>query len=476
MSKQRILGEALRRLTTGLGVENADLYSKMDENLRSAWVISEADSADIVKCIVICQLERLVNKYTASDAAKEAVALFAFNLPGIPEHARRTNLDDRRQWLAANAGDKSLPRVPIGIGDAILRKLISDFSEDLLSPPGREEVAKMVDQRFNHKISDSLVSPTREAATKSASAAIDRPIRFRSAKPIVISSIAVAVVATVVFAAILLPGKPQRGQVYGLNIAHPSTSPVPKSVSPPPIVTPKGKAPVAIDLIQYKVVENLGLSFAFPRPLELSDSQLATLNSFKGDINGARAWASKLGGVATQNIQIQLVLRGASSGVAIITDLNIKANCGAPLSGTLVSDTPGGGEEKDIGIGFNLDKAFPVASNYDNESFGAPYFSNHTISLRSGETQTVIVHATTSLHYCLFTLQMDVNNKGRSVTWPISNHGKAFAVSASANDHNGMKWSDYAKLYVGGVLSPRDTSFKKIDPKTFNFILPDYGY
>lgn len=205
--------------------------------------------------------------------------------------------------------------------------------------------------------------------------------------------------------------------------------------------------PVRVDSASYVQAVADGFSFAFPQ--ELKPLQALAFNKLPVDWQAYQTRADQLGGAITADAAVQIVLRGNAASTAIITGIQVVRHCSAPLTGTLL-DSPPAGSNLAIQVGFNLDDLFPVAEKYQDGGLTGSYFGSHTISLRKGETQALVVHAETRRHYCQFTFQLLIDTTDGHFTESVTNGGKPFAVTAFAHI------AKYKALYAGGVISPSE--------------------
>jgi hypothetical protein len=218
--------------------------------------------------------------------------------------------------------------------------------------------------------------------------------------------------------------------------------------------------PVLIDSAMYQQAADNGFTYAFPGVL--TSEQVATLNNLPVSFQSYITQVTSLSGTNVTDTDVQIVLRGNAAGqTAVIAGMNVVKNCAAPLTGTLLY-SPSAGQDTNIEIGFNLDSKLPVAQDYHFNGLSGNYFAEHTISLRQGETQTLLVHAVTRQYYCQFTYRLLVDTGGREVAELITDNGKPFTVTAGAKSKN------YKVLYVGGVASPaHNDKYVPVDPKAY---------
>jgi len=274
-----------------------------------------------------------------------------------------------------------------------------------------------------------------------------------------VASITAAGLLIVTTAVIFKPSNPGGGAKTG---AAPTTA----TMRPAGASATNG--PVRADSVAY-IRDGGDSSYAFARNLKLTSADLAGLNRLIGDKAGYEKWALNQGGVNPFDAKIQIALRGNSSQTVVITDVQVAARCGKPLTGTLLY-SPAAGPNGDAGIRFDLDKPHPVAqdANDDDAYFAGP--NAHTISLAPGEVTTLLIDALTARQHCDFSLNLIVaTGQGQPVAEKIDNHGTPFQVTAIANGTGSspLKYADYQAVYAGGVASPsRDDRFASVNPAT----------
>lgn len=155
-----------------------------------------------------------------------------------------------------------------------------------------------------------------------------------------------------------------------------------------------------------------GDSYAFQRPMDLTRTQLATIN--KVDYNH---WALQHGAVlASRNGGglIQLALEGDRRTQILILNMTVASSCQAPLSGTLFNESSEG-LPSPATLGFNLDSAYPTARQYSQlNGLGENYFLKRSISLNYKKKQVVWVWVQTQ-RYCTFHLKAHILDGQRTV-------------------------------------------------------------
>jgi hypothetical protein len=218
--------------------------------------------------------------------------------------------------------------------------------------------------------------------------------------------------------------------------------------------------PVLIDSVMYQQAADDGFTYAFPG--QLTTQQVASMNNLPVSFQDYINEVTSIGGTNVEDTDVQIVLRGNAAGqTAVIAGMDVAKNCQSPLNGTLLY-SPSAGEDTDIEIGFNLDNEFPAAQNYRSGGMSGSFFGAHTISLRQGETETLLVHAVTRQYFCQFTYRLLVDTGSREVAEVISDNGKPFTVTA------GLKSGAYKALYAGGVASPaHNDKYVAVNPKTY---------
>lgn len=190
--------------------------------------------------------------------------------------------------------------------------------------------------------------------------------------------------------------------------------------------SPAGQ-PVHIDSAMYVQAADDGFTFAFPQVLARREAQ--GFNSRSVSWPGYVSRTVALGGAIAGDADVQIVLRGNSTQPAVIAGMRIVKRCKAPLAGTLLY-SPGAAEDTDIEMGFNLNSRFPVAQNFKVDRLYGNFFAAHTISLRHGATDILLVHAMTGRQSCQFTYQLLVDTGKKQVTESITDNGKPFVVTA----------------------------------------------
>ena len=217
--------------------------------------------------------------------------------------------------------------------------------------------------------------------------------------------------------------------------------------------------PVTVDSATYTQSADDGFTFAFPQAL--TKSQVSQFNHLPVSWEDYQTHANTLGGAITGDAAVQIVLSGNAPETVVIAGIQIVPQCKDPLTGTLL-ESPPAAEDQTVQIGFNLDRAFPVAENYEDGRLFGDFFTDHTITLAQGQTQTLVVHAQTDQRYCKFILRLLVDAGGKQVTEPVANKGKPFAVTAV------VPATSYKTLYAGGVISPAgNDSFVPVTARAF---------
>jgi hypothetical protein len=240
--------------------------------------------------------------------------------------------------------------------------------------------------------------------------------------------------------------------------------------------TPPTGPPVTISLVRTEssLTNDLGDTHVFPEVLHLSPPQLNALNSLNFSTPAYQEWYSSRGGVAADEIPIQVVVRGNRDHAVNIVDMQPVVSCQAPLNGTLFfSPTQGANYSTQLLV--NLDE--PLAAPSYTEDVGnhpvegSGYFDHFTVSLVQNEQFTFQITASTARHYCTFSLDLTVLDGSQTMVETINNHGQPFRVTAT------VAFSRYRELYVGGVAAPQTDRANKsgyndwlqADPTTYTF-------
>jgi hypothetical protein len=94
-----------------------------------------------------------------------------------------------------------------------------------------------------------------------------------------------------------------------------------------------GGPPVKVDLVTLQ--QGPGQSRVIPRPLALSASQLASLNSLNQSTPALQHWFATRGAVAANGLLVELVVQGNRDDPVRIVNMQPVVSCHAPLTGTL---------------------------------------------------------------------------------------------------------------------------------------------
>jgi hypothetical protein len=213
--------------------------------------------------------------------------------------------------------------------------------------------------------------------------------------------------------------------------------------------------PVKIDSVTVMRTETQGGLYVFQRAVDLSRSELRSLNQLRHG-PGDDAWFRSHGGVDPSPSNVQLVVEGNEDRPTRITNLTLIKNCQVPLDGTLFDDPPAGGQPA-LPINFNLDSPQALAQTPD----GHDYFPSSTILLNPGEVQVIAITASTRLHYCRYSLRLTVLAGGQTTIENVTDDGRPFQVTAL---HEPI--SQYHALYTGGVDNVSTGDFIRADPRT----------
>jgi hypothetical protein len=228
--------------------------------------------------------------------------------------------------------------------------------------------------------------------------------------------------------------------------------------------------PLQVRSVAYMPSMGQGSTYGFPRPLDLSPTELATASSFRQDYDKFHDWAHRHSGVTANEALLQVVVANTTEKVVVITDIVINKKCSKPLTGMLMYAPPAG-SNNDLQMKFDLDAPTSLAHAYETGEDLGLYFGGNspkTISVAPNTLTTLGLHAITWKQYCHFSFTVKVTGEANT-TVPINDHGDQFEVTATpAYDGSGMQFSAYSKVYAGGVASPEgDGNFHLVDPKTF---------
>jgi hypothetical protein len=211
--------------------------------------------------------------------------------------------------------------------------------------------------------------------------------------------------------------------------------------------------PVCIDSVKLQWDVTHGDTVVFPKPLQISNSELSKISSYFQSIQGPRAfyrWAHAHGAVDPNSVFVQLVVTGNRNHEVRITSMQASGRCGPPLTGTMMFSQSAGGEYS-IPIGFDLDKPDPNARLYYPMSgrFGGDYFATQTVSLKPHEQQTFEIVGISTHHYCRFSIKLTVLDGNRSVVETVQNGHQPFEVSGT------LPLRQYQSVYLGGISKCR---------------------
>ena len=205
--------------------------------------------------------------------------------------------------------------------------------------------------------------------------------------------------------------------------------------------------PVKIDSVTVLRTNSQAGTYVFQRTVNLSQSDLQSLNQLQGNTPAYDAWFRSRGGVDPSSSNVQLVVEGNADQPTRITNITLAKSCQAPLVGTLFDNPPAAGQPALL-INFNLDSPQSIAQAPD----GHDYFPKSTVVLNPGEVQVIEATASTTLHYCQYNLQLTVLVGDHTTVETVTNDGKPFQVSALYKST-----ASYHALYAGGIDSPDPT-------------------
>ncbi|WP_416983183.1 hypothetical protein [Streptomyces sp. T028] len=225
--------------------------------------------------------------------------------------------------------------------------------------------------------------------------------------------------------------------------------------------------PLSVDDVSY-----LGLStgdYVFPSGMKLSDADVEKLKN--EDYGGGRTfedWFSQNGGVPSRFRTVSLTISGRSKEQLRITNMDIqKQECTPPLTGTLfLNGGTNGGESKTRTLFFHLDDRDPEPTDEN----GDPYFARKSITLKRGESETIVAFVNANARSCGFTFRFTAVVPGKKpVKQEVNDGGKPFQLTAPATDFEAEHpYADYRAMYVGGVAAPVGAGIVPADPKTYN--------
>jgi hypothetical protein len=213
--------------------------------------------------------------------------------------------------------------------------------------------------------------------------------------------------------------------------------------------------PVRVASVSLEKSDGQGFAYVFPNKVELGTEELRSLNEAKTGSDPALYdnWFRSRGGVDPGLSIVKAVLEGNRAHPVRITGMRAIKHCQAPLLGTIF-DSPPGGADASIAIGFDLDSARPTAQAVDNDTWQGDYFAKYTVSLKPGEQRTFQIQSKTERQYCEYTLALTILDDGKTVTQVLDNNGGPFRVTAFAFGQGSIPYRRYQAVYVGGHASP----------------------
>ncbi|MEO3810085.1 hypothetical protein ABGB17_13885 [Sphaerisporangium sp. B11E5] len=230
--------------------------------------------------------------------------------------------------------------------------------------------------------------------------------------------------------------------------------------------------PLTVDLVREERFGD-GNSWVFPKAMTFTDQELAELNALPQYSEKQHEWLRRHGAVPPSLLHAKVVIRGNADRPVRVVGMRAEADCGPPLTGTYF-ESPGGGDDDSVVIGFDLDSPDPRGQEIvDSIEWRGDYFQKKTISLERDEEITVQIVGVTEKHYCEFVVVMEVLSDAALVRQRVDNHGRPFKVSAVvAHDDSGIPRVDYpayGALYVGGLASPGTKGkWTRRDPRAYS--------
>ncbi|MEV6534609.1 hypothetical protein AB0M86_34340 [Streptomyces sp. NPDC051639] len=204
-----------------------------------------------------------------------------------------------------------------------------------------------------------------------------------------------------------------------------------------PRPAPSGAPPVLVTSVTGPASDLAGGDFALPDVLHMSSTELGKFGSDVAANSAAfTSWYARNGGTVLESATITLALRGNAAEQVQVTDVNVHKKCGRPLDGTFFSEyTQGSGNT--VPLGLDLDAADPQAQLRARTGAGLTwtgrdYFKERTLTLRSGERETLSIGVASKRYRCSFTLELVVATAQGVFTEQIDWHGKPFTLTAAA--------------------------------------------
>jgi hypothetical protein len=158
------------------------------------------------------------------------------------------------------------------------------------------------------------------------------------------------------------------------------------------------------------------------------------------------------GAVDVGESYLRVSVQGLHDSPVVIQDISARiVRRHEPIAHTIVS-CPLEGQIDVISLGFDLDEPEPMARQYENDEFGAPYFGASAIRVDRGEPIEIDVIAVTEKCYCEWTMELVAIVDGEEETFVLDDNGQPFRTSASLYPPNEpqQRWF----VFGGELMSP----------------------
>ena len=170
--------------------------------------------------------------------------------------------------------------------------------------------------------------------------------------------------------------------------------------------------------------------------------------------------AFEVGGTSTQ-----LVVQNNRPYPIRLIDMSIVKSCRPPLAGTLFLGA-GGGVDKTVGLGFDLDSPDTQAERAQGMGLNwwkPDYFAKYTVSIRPGAQQVFDLWTLTTKQACSYEFLATVLDGSRKRNQIIEDGNEPFR--ATALNLQGPYWSPYKAVYIGGA-GTKTGAFIRVNPRT----------
>jgi hypothetical protein len=241
-----------------------------------------------------------------------------------------------------------------------------------------------------------------------------------------------------------------------------------------------GTDPVTTKAFYDRDMDVQGLTWALPQGLgQLPPDEEFLLSTATNSVDEFNAWIRERGGVDVGYSFIKLIVTGQRHRGVVITDMQAKPTCRAPLNGALLY-APAESERENIQLGFNLDEKEPIAREGNSDKkigergyLGRDYFNTHTVPISLGEDQVFRIVAATERHYCSWFIDMTIlaDDRTRHVTVGYKRDGeqtqRPFEITALLDPRTAEPGLSTYNEFYRLQQEPNPAGFTLVDPRTY---------